>query len=344
MSKAEEKALLRYSRRKAKYFGVDSVHLLIEAPQHKPLEQSISNKETIENPLNPPTIEDYIGQDTAKDILRIIVASATIKKSDLPNILISGPFGTGKTTLAKLVMKHYGQKYVFTDGSSINSAFEMEGYYVIDEIHNLSNITADYLNTLIDSNDIHIIGCTTNPGSLPAPFRSRFRTIYLEDYSDKDIFNILMKASDRSSIPYHKEAISIISKRSKQNPRNALSLLQFSEELRTVSQESILSKKTIETALSKLGIDRDGLSKMDRRYLSLLSNNPIGVQQIALTLGVSTQTIENEVEPYLLQTNRISRTPRGRILLNSSKDSLESLLKESIVRQRRVGIRVKSDN
>jgi Holliday junction DNA helicase RuvB len=254
------------------------------------------------NPLEPQTFSEFVGQAQAKEVLKIIVDAANMEERLIPNVLLTGAFGHGKTTLAKLIAKRHHKKVSIIDGVSAASLVSPspDRIYVIDEAHNIPAQVADSFNILIDASQLRIVACTTNPGALPSPFRSRFRTVYLQDYSVEDIELILQKAS-------------------KLNPRTALSLLEFVRESTIVSKRrGPIDIDAVVKSLEKLEIDDQGLTSIDRRYLDLLSSvRPTGLQYLSSALSLDKDTIQEEIEPYLIRQNLIERTPKGRIRVNS---------------------------
>jgi holliday junction DNA helicase RuvB len=272
------------------------------------------------NPIEPQTFADFIGQAPVKEVLRIIIEAANRESRTVPNILLTGSYGHGKTTLAKLIAKQNNKSFKILDGASVGAELSLkkDTIYIIDEAHNIPAQVTDSFNILIDSNRLNIIACTTNPGSLSPPFRSRFRTIYLEPYIEKDIYNILRKASKRINFNITVSATKVIAERSKLNPRISLSVLEFVREIgvatKTKHPPKPINIKDALLALDKLGIDADGFNNLDRRYLEILSTDyPVGMQYITSLLSMDSATIQDEIEPYLLKRGIIQRTPKGRI-------------------------------
>jgi Holliday junction DNA helicase RuvB len=273
------------------------------------------------NPFEPKNLKEFVGQENTKEVLQIIVDSANIEHRLIPNILLTGPYGHGKTTLAKIIARRHHKKIEITDGNLAATVIKPSKtkIYIVDEAHNIPPQVADSYNILIDAGELRIIACTTNPGNLSSAFRSRFRTLYLVNYTVEDITKIIKRAANRAKIKITNESVAILGKRSKCNPRNALNLLAFVQEVASLSsqKEQKIPKESVQVALSKLGIDGLGLNSLDRKYLSLLKIDiPVGLQYISSVLAQDVATIQNEIEPYLIQGGFVERTARGRILGN----------------------------
>jgi Holliday junction DNA helicase RuvB len=278
-----------------------------------------SKEEAKPNPFEPRTFSQFIGQETAKEVLTIIIDSANKEHRLIPNILLTGAYGHGKTTLAKLIAKRHHKKVDIIDGSIAGSIIKpaTDKIYIVDEAHNIPAQLMDSYNILMDAGNLRIIACTTNPGELSAPFRSRFRSLYLEGYAPSHITKIVTKATNRSGLKIDTKAATKLGNRSKCNPRNALTLLDFIREIASLKQTSSseISEEDVDTALNKLGIDYLGLTNLDRKYLELLRyDRPTGLQYISSALSQDVITIQTEIEPYLMQIGLVERTPRGRVL------------------------------
>ncbi len=262
--------------------------------------------------LRPQNLNEYVGQPKAKQIVATTVQAALKEQRALPNILISGPFGQGKTILALLMAQEYGKKFPLIDAASVNKNIVESGTVIIDEIHNLDATVCDSLNILLDSHNLHIIGCTTNPGALPSAFRSRFRNIPLGPYSNDDISQILTMALSRKGISSTKTLVYEIAKRSRLNPRISLNNLSFILDVALVKDAS-LGIHIIDEAFHQLGIDKDGFSLRDYAYLDAIpEGRSVGIQYISAVTSIDPKTIEEEIEPYLMQKGLIDRTSRGR--------------------------------
>jgi len=278
------------------------------------------------NPFEPRNFNEFVGQIAAKEILKVIVDSANKEKRLIPSILLTGMYGHGKTTLAKLIARRHRKKIEIVDGSIAGIVItpSTEKVYIVDEAHNIPAQLADSYNILMDSGNLCIIACTTNPGALPAPFRSRFRTAYLETYTPNDITKIVRRAASRANINLTKASMSIIGERSKCNPRVALMLLDFIREISVLENKLVINTEATISALTKLGIDEKGLNALDRKYLDLLRyDKPMGLNYISSMLGLDIDTIQNEIEPYLIQASLVDRTQKGRL---RSSDAFKKVL------------------
>ena len=278
---------------------------------------------TIQFQLGEPTsFEEYIGQDTAKTVATILVEAANKEGRFIPNILLSGSAGLGKTTLGKLILKDS----MFTrllDGSSVNSktnefATDLSDYLLIDEIHNVKPDVCDTLNVYLDNDKYHIIGCTTNPGTLPPAFRSRFRNIQLFPYTIANLVDILKGHMERKSIPpIDDDFLYDITLRSRHNPRRALQILNFFLDFISVGNQKI-TNSSLKQSFDLLGMDELGLVEIDKRYLAAFPEDgrSVGLQYLSAKLNVDKETIEQDIEPYLMELGYIDRTSKGRKRLN----------------------------
>ena len=266
--------------------------------------------------FSPKNFIEYIGQNRAKKVATVIVNASRIEQRPLPNILIDGSHGLGKTSLARVIYNELNIEPKVVDASTFNKEdYSLPDKVIIDEIHNLDPQVADSLNILIDKGRTSFIGCTTNPGSLSPAFRSRFRAIHLERYTFNEIKQIISMVLLRKGVNTNGTAINDIAKRSRLNPRVALNNLAFIFDYMTV-QVSGLTPKIVKEAFMALGIDKDGLTERDYSYIRALPDDrPVGIQYISAALGIDAKTIEAEIEPFLLQSKYIDRMPRGRIKL-----------------------------
>lgn len=268
-----------------------------------------------EDIFKPHTFDEYVGQESAKKLIRIMLDAADAEDRFYPNVLLVGPPGLGKTSLAKIMFGDITHK--FTDGKTVNSVYaDLNSFVIIDEIHNTKDTVCDFLNTLIDDERIIIIGCTTNPGLLPAPFRSRFQIVNLVPYSTEDLVTIMRNVLERKgTLEMDDGLLTVIAERSRQTPRTALRYLAFTMDLMAVREVRTLSADLLAEAFDILGVDEKGLLEIDHQYLQSFppSRDPVGIQYLSSILGYDKETIEQEIEPYLMQLKLIDRTPRGRV-------------------------------
>jgi holliday junction DNA helicase RuvB len=270
---------------------------------------------TPEDIFAPKTFSDYVGQDDAKSLAQIMIQAAQMEHRPLPNIMIVGEYGLGKTSLAQIIMREYGEPVKLVDGASVNAALP-SGHVIIDEIHNLANDVADSLNIQIDQNKVHIVGCTTNPGSLPSAFRSRFRLLQLDSYDVVNLTEILRRVTERKQVSATRDILSQIALRSRFNARYALSNLALVFDLITIRNQTTITKPIIMEAFTKLGVDAKGYLRRDYKFMAALPDDrAVGLQYLSAITGIDGKTIEEEVEPYLLRMGLLDRTSRGRLKL-----------------------------
>jgi len=284
-----------------------------------------------DDPFHPRNLEEYIGQEKAKRVASIIVQAALKDGRPLPSTMITGPFGQGKTTLARIMADIYDPNIPLYDAANVNKNPLEKGIVIIDEIHNLGADVADSLNILLDNNNIHIIGCSTNPGALPSAFRSRFRQIYLEPYSEKDIEVILKNIIAKRDFTIDAKSLADVAHRSRLNPRFALNYLAFILDIASLKNTTLISPAIVSSAFSELGIDKEGYSLRDFSYLKALPTDgrAVGLQYLSAITSIDEATILEEIEPYLLQQGLIDRTSKGRKLMQAVKLDFNSALHRS---------------
>lgn len=274
--------------------------------------------------FKPKTFDDYVGQEKAKEIIQIMIEAADEEDRDYPNLLLTGSAGLGKTSLAQIILD--GIPHQFIDGSSVNTQYkELQNFVIIDEIHNVKPEVCDSLNLVIDKGDIVIMGCTTNPGMLPGPFRSRFQTITLTPYSIDNLVQIQRNVLIRkNTLKISDELLVMIANRGRGTPRVTLKYLAFAMDLMVVRKYQELSEDLLLNAFDMLGVDEQGLLQIDHSYLESFppNNRPVGIQYLAAVLSQDKETIEQEIEPYLLQLKLIDRTPRGRVKIQDKSEAI----------------------
>lgn len=303
---------------------------------------------SVELSLRPTTLNQYIGQDKVKENLGIFIQAAKMRREPLDHVLLYGPPGLGKTTLAAIIANEMGVEFRSTSGPAIEragdlaailSSLEPGDVLFIDEIHRLPHAVEEVLypamedffldivigtgpsarSVRIDLPPFTLVGATTRAGLLSAPLRDRFGVLSrLEYYEAKDLCAIVERTAEIFDTSIASDAAGEVARRSRGTPRIANRLLKRIRDISQVRGEKEISLKTTDLALNMLQVDDVGLDHIDHKLLKGViegfQGGPVGLDTIAATIGEESQTIEEVYEPYLLQIGFIQRTPRGRVV------------------------------
>ncbi|MDP5039122.1 MAG: Holliday junction branch migration DNA helicase RuvB [Candidatus Gracilibacteria bacterium] len=312
-----------------------------------------------ENSLRPKTIGDYVGQTQLKKHLGVSIASAKMRKATLEHILFYGPPGLGKTTLCNIIANEMQANIKTTSGPAIEkqadlvsilSNLESGDILFIDEIHRLRPQIEEVLYTAMEDfvidivvgkgtgaqgvrmpvNNFSLVGATTKLSSLSSPLRDRFGNVMkLDFYNDEELFMIIKNNSKLLNLELGDNIISQIAKRSRGTPRITNRLLKIVRDY-TIIGHNLNDEKVCENIFNDLGIDDKGLDYLDKKYLDTINSKfgggPVGLSTIASSIGEEESTIEDVVEPYLLQIGFIQRSPRGRIITDLGLKHLKNII------------------
>lgn len=309
---------------------------------------SNNGEEELELSLRPQRLSQYIGQDKVKEVLNIFIESAKMRNQPLDHVLLSGPPGLGKTTLANIISNEMGVDIRVTSGPAIERQGDLAAILTnlnendvlfIDEIHRINKSVEEILYPALEDYALDIIigkgpsarsirldlpkftliGATTRSGMLASPLRDRFGVMCnLDFYNMKDLKEIVLRSANIINIEISENGAEEIARRSRGTPRIANRLLRRVRDYAIVRGSGVIDTLTAEDALKMLEIDEMGLDKLDRKILNTIiefyKGGPVGLETLAASIGEEKGTIEDVYEPYLLQIGYLNRTSRGRVV------------------------------
>jgi len=301
----------------------------------------------IEQSLRPSQFDEFIGQKKLVDNLKLYIEAANERCESLDHVLLFGPPGLGKTTLANIIAKELNVNIKHASGPIVEKAGDLAGMitnlehrdvFFIDEIHRLNSIVEEYLYSAMEDFSIDIIidkgpsarsvqlnlepftliGATTRLGNLTSPLRDRFGVVLRVDYyNSEDLFHIINRSANILGVEINDDGAMELAKRSRGTPRIANRILRRSRDFAQIKASGKIDLKLAEYALEKLGIDKIGLDIMDRKILEIIidkfSGGPVGLKSLSVAIGEDISTIEEVYEPFLIKEGLLMRTPRGRI-------------------------------
>ena len=311
----------------------------------------------LEQSLRPSRFDEFVGQGETVENLKVYIQAAQQRSEALDHVLLFGPPGLGKTTLAGIIAKEMNVNIKTSSGPVLDRPGDLAGIltnlakqdvFFIDEIHRLSSVVEEYLYSAMEDFNIDImldkgpsarsvqlslnpftlIGATTRLGNLTSPMRDRFGVVLrLDFYAQKDLLEIIMRSAGILEIEVHEDGADEIARRSRGTPRIANRILRRARDFAQIKSDGIINLNVAKNSLDRLGIDANGLDDMDRRILTALvkkfNGGPVGLESLGVAISEDARTIEEVYEPYLIKEGFIKRTSQGRKALDKTFSYLD---------------------